>query len=333
MKRAGGWLLGLLIVASLTGGGGFVLRRLLNREVTTVVFVSGAGRDPTDRALQRGFRLALDEVGSRAGRFRIELGTTAYSSAAWLGTSEAFLLKGDHQPRPLSISVFDTHPSEPTDCFRITPGCEQQASAAAAWAKKSGAARVYLLREEGSLRSESIAAAFASRAKELGLTVEGPFSSSITSELIRHVMASHPDLVFYSGEEAPYSETQRLFSAFRAYGYRGTLLMGEADPEVSFLATRPDLVDGTYLVSPFAPAPPELAQAMGTTPGPHVTAGYFAMKAALEAIDRANSIDPEELRRAAATLPYFDAQGKAALRKCALYRARDNKFEFVELLD
>src|SRR5262245_41422601 len=100
------------------------------------------------------------------------------------------------------------------------------------------------------------------------------------------------------------------------------LAMAEPDPEVSFLATRPDLVDGTYLVSPFAPAPPELAKAIGTTPGPHVTAGYFAMKAALEAIDRANSIDPEELRRAAAKLPYFDAQGREALRKCALYRAK-----------
>src|SRR6185503_12297679 len=131
------------------------------------------------------------------------------------------------------------------------------------------------------------------------------FPVSEKAELIKLILASRPDLVFYSGEESPYSETHRFFSALRAFGYAGTLLTGEADPEVSFLATRPDLVEGTYLVSPFAPAPPELAAAMKSTPGPHVTAGYFAMKAALEAIDRANSIEPAELRRAAARLPYF----------------------------
>ena len=72
---------------------------------------------------------------------------------------------------------------------------------------------------------------------------------------------------------------------------------------------------------------------MGSTPGPHVTAGYYAMKAALEAIDLANSAEPDELRRAATRLPYFDARGRAALRKCALYVARNGRFEFVELLD
>jgi ABC-type branched-subunit amino acid transport system substrate-binding protein len=222
---------------------------------------------------------------------------------------------------------------EPRDCFRITPGCEQQGRSAAAWAKKSGAARVTLVREAGSRRSESIAAAFGSRARELGLTVAGEFYASEKAELINLILASRPDLVFYSGEEAPYSETHRFFSALRAFGYAQTLLTGEADPEVSFLATRPDLQDGMYLVSPFAPAPPELAARMATTPGPHVTAGYFAMKATLEAIDRANSIDLAELQRAAARLPYFDAQGRAALRTCALYVARSGKFEFVELLE
>jgi hypothetical protein len=147
------------------------------------------------------------------------------------------------------------------------------------------------------------------------------------------VLAAKPDLVFYAGEDAPYRTTFKLFSQLRQKGFGGPLLTADADPETSFLATRPDLVDGTYLVSPFAPAPPELSAAMGTVPGPHVTAGYYAMKAALEAIDRANSVEPADLRRAAAQLPYFDAKGGAALRKCALYGARAGRYEFVELLD
>ena len=85
-------------------------------------------------------------------------------------------------------------------------------------------------------------------------------------------------------------------------------------------------------MSPFAPAPKEVADRMGFIPGPHVTTGYFAMKAILDAIDQANSVDEADLHRAAEKLPYFDAQGRAALRPCALYVARNGLFEFVETL-
>jgi hypothetical protein len=338
MKRAGGWLLGLLIIASLAGGGWFALRRVFIRETVSVFLLqTDESRDPTTQALNRGILAALQECGERAGKYRVQYiafkPEDAWNAAVWIGTSESLLLKGDNPVFPLFISAFDTHPWDPSNCFRVTPGCERQGLAAAIWAKKSGAARVFLLREAGSRRSEAIAAAFFKAARDRGITVLNELYTSPAQTLSDLVLAAKPDLVFYTGEEAPYGSAYRHFSALRASGFVGPFLMGDADPEVSFLATRPDLVDGTYLVSPFAPAPPELAQAMGVTPGPHVTAGYFAMKAALEAIDRANSIDPEELRRAAATLPYFDAQGKAALRKCALYRVRDNTFEFVELLD
>jgi ABC-type branched-subunit amino acid transport system substrate-binding protein len=340
MKRAGGWLLGLLVVATLAGGACFALRHALNREVVAVVYLrSDLGDGPTGQAMARGAQFALEEATHRAGRFRIELldhppseQDEASPVAAWFGTSQAVLSMGDVQPAPFCVSAFDTHPLEPTGCFRISPGCERQGQVAAAWVKESGAARIFLIQEAGSRRSETIAAAFASRIRELGLPVAGRIYSSPKPEILDLILAAQPDLVFYSGEEAPYSTSQRLFSGLRAKGYAGTLIMGEADPEVSFLATRPELVDGTYLVSPFAPAPPELAARMGTTPGPHVTAGYFAMKAVLDAIDRANSIDAADLRRSAARLPYFDQEGRAALRPCALYVARGGKFEYVETL-
>jgi hypothetical protein len=340
VKRAGGWFLGLLIIAAMAGGGGLALRRVLHREEAAVLLLN-SGRDPTDQALERGARWALEEYGGRAGQFKITLwpllagrgSADVLPQAAWIGSSEAVLIQGDVQPVPFKITAFDTHPTEPTGCFRISPGCEQQGRAAAAWAKKSRAARVFLIREAGSRRSEAIASAFDSAAQKLGIALAGELPTTKGPRLFDLVVAAKPDLVFYSGEEAPYSTAHQLSSALREKGYRGPFLMGEADPEVSFLATRPDLVEGTYLVSPFAPATPELARSMGSTPGPHVTAGYYAMKAILEAIDRADSIDPEDLRRAAARLPYFDAQGRAALRKCALYVAKGGTFEFVELLD
>jgi hypothetical protein len=332
MRRSGGWVLGLAVVLAMAGGGGFVLRRVLKRIPLTIALLrAGNGRGPTDDAIERGARIALQEWGGRAGRYRIQLSTNGpEDSSVWIGTSEALLLQGDRQPVPFLISALDTHPAEPTGCYRILPGCARQGRGAAAWAKKSGSARVFLLRDTPSLRSEAIAAAFMSSARKLGLAVEGPLEYG--GEYVDRVLASRADLVFYSGEEAPYATAYKLFTTLRERGFTGTLLMGEADPEVSFLTTRPDLVEGSYLVSPFAPAPAELAARMDDVPGPHVTAGYFAMKAALETIDLANSIHPEDLRRAAGKLPYFDTQGEAALRLCALYVARNGKFEFIETL-
>lgn len=336
MKRAGGWILGLLVVASMAGAAWFVVRPALHRRTMAVLVAAGdRGDTPTRRALLRGARQALDEATFRAGSFKIVLiedfvrdMEPNYHLGPWFGTSEAILRRGDQQPRLLRVSAIETHPRDVSDTFQITPSFERQGRAAAAWAKKRQAKRVSLLYDSGNTRSEAIAAAFGTVAKFSGLEIEALAATSLND-----VLAAKPDLVFYAGEDAPYNTTYTMFSQLREKGFNGPLITAEADPEVSFLATRPDLVDGTYLVSPFAPAPPELAKTMGTSPGPHVTAGYYAMKAALEAIDRADSTEPEDLRSAAAGLPYFDALGRAALRKCALYIARNGRYEFVELLD
>jgi hypothetical protein len=330
VKRAGGWLLGLLVIAVMGAAGAYVVRRVTPRETATVVlFLRYGDYDPTAEALKRGARFALEETRSRAGHYRVHLIEFSQgfvpSSSIWLGTSEDILRLGDVQPPPFTMTVVDTHPWNPAGSFRITPGCDRQGKAAAAWAKKSGAARIVLLRDKSNLRSQAIATAFAASAQ----IVEEPLDDSL--ENVDRILAAKANLVFYSGEQAPYSTAYNLFAALRGKGYDGTLLMGDADPNVSFLAIRPDLLDGTYLVSPFAPAPPDLAARMGKTPGPHVTAGYLALKATLEAIDYANSTEPADLRRAAAKLPYFDAAG-ASTRPCALYVARNGLFQFVEVL-
>jgi hypothetical protein len=57
VKRAGGWVLGLLVVASMAGGTWFVVRPALNRKTIAVIFLdSGRGDTPTRRALLRGAR-------------------------------------------------------------------------------------------------------------------------------------------------------------------------------------------------------------------------------------------------------------------------------------
>ena len=330
-RRAGGWILALLVVGTMGGGGWFALRRALHREDAVIaLLIDPNGPYPTRQALERGASFALEQAGHRAGKYRLTIsaifpGLSDLSSpvAAWVGPGEALLSRGHLQGRPFSVSIFDTHPTEPQDWYPVTPGWSQQGAAAARWARKTGASRVFLIRDAGSLRSKAIAAAFEKAAAAQGLAMTG--AADATMENVGRILISEADLVFFSGEEAPYALTTRLFKALREKGFSGSLVSGEADPQVSFLATRPDLLEGTYLVSPFAPAPPELAARMKSVPGPHMTAGYVAMKAVLEAIDHANSIKEEDLHRAwaARTFP---------LRPCALYVARNGLFEFVEPL-
>ena len=314
------------------GGAWFALRRALQREDAVIaLLLSGNDSIPTRQAIERGASIALEEAGHRAGKYRLMIDSlypaTVYSNptpvAAWVGPGEAILSRGAAQGRPFSVSVFDDHPAEPQDWYPITPGWSQQGIAAARWARKAGASRVFLIRDAGSLRSKAIAASFEKAAAADGLSLTG--TADATMENVGKILVSEADLVFFSGEEAPYALTTRLFKALREKGFAGSLVSGEADPQVSFLATRPDLVDGTYLVSPFAPAPPELAARMKSVPGPHITAGYVAMKAVLDTIDHANSIKEEDLHRAWAARSF-------PLRPCALYVARNGLFEFVETL-
>jgi ABC-type branched-subunit amino acid transport system substrate-binding protein len=328
VKRASGWFLGLLAIASMGGGGWFALRRTLIAETVTVVLMRTGNSEPTLKALARGAAAALEERGGRAGRFKVRLHEAdpdtplPEKSISWIGTSEAMMLKGDFQPTPLKVAAFDVHPWRSLGACSLSVTLPQLGDLAAAWAKKSNAARVLLVREPGYLRSTAIADRFVAEAGRLGLTLLADRSSA-EPDLTEQILSARPDLVFFSGEEAPYGTAEKIFGPLRAKGFAGPLVMAEADPEVSFLATRPDLVEGCYLITPFAPAPADVAARIGT--GPHVTAGYFAMKAVLDTLERADSSDEEELRSAAARVPNLD-------RPCASYVARSNRFRFVEEL-
>ncbi|MBI3855577.1 MAG: hypothetical protein HY293_07780 [Planctomycetes bacterium] len=294
-------------------------------------------RQPTIDALRRGAQFALHEARGRAGRFKVRLADTPPAmtpnrcTAAWIGSSLALMQKGEWDSAAMNVAAFDTHPWESASTLHLTPGCLRQGEAAARWAKRGKAERIYVVQDEDELPSKTIADGFVREAVLAGLNVVQVEGFSET-RLVPHILAAKADFVFFSGEEAPYGTTRKLFSALREQGFQGTLAAGDADPGVSFLATRPSIVEGTYLVSPFAPAPPDVAARMGFVPGPHVTAGYFAMKAVLDSLDLANSIDPNVLWRGTPRLPYFDAERRAAQRPCALYVARNGLFEFVEEL-
>ena len=329
MKRAGGWLLGVLVVVAMAAGGWFALRRTLFAETVTVVLMRTGNSDPTMKALSRGAAAALAERSGRAGRFRVRLHEAdpdtdlPEKTVIWIGTSEGMNLKNDFHAT-LKVAAFDVDPWRNLGATSLSVTLPQLGDLAAGWAKKSNAARVLLIRDKESTHSMFIADRFIKEARRLGLTLVADRSAA-EPDLTEQILSARPDLVFFSGEKAPYGTAKKIFGPLREKGFAGPLVMAEADPEVSYLATRPDLVEGCYLITPFAPAPPDVAARMQTTQGPHVTAGYFAMKAVLDILDQADSSDEVELRRAATRVPNL-------ARPCAVYVARSNLFRFVEEL-
>src|SRR5262245_60659368 len=190
--------------------GWFTLRGAFHRQTIGILFLySARGEGPTHQAIWRGAEVALAESTGRAGRYRVKMGEVFRTGpdgtevAARIGTSEALLAQGLLLEPPFFVSVVDTHPHDPKGCFRVTPGCSRQGQAAAAWAKKSGASRPALLVERTSLRSRAIAAAFKASI---------PVAGEADVEDADRLLELKPDLIFFSGEEAPYSTAFKVFS-------------------------------------------------------------------------------------------------------------------------
>ena len=331
MRRAGGWILGFCIVAAMAGGAWIGLRPVLTRE-TLLIGVTRGERDPSSDAMLSGMRFALDEVGNRAGNCRVELfDPSAQPSrqpavSMTLGTPhllQATASDGDGTlGKPLKTVSMSVYP------LRVLPDLTELGAAAAVWSRESGASRTVLLSDEPSDRSQQVAEGFVKEGPRPLAHLDATGGGAGGPEpLTDRILAQKPDLVFYSGEDAPYGRAFELFDALRKRGYAGRLAMADADPEVSFLAVPTRVVDGTLLVSPIGPPSREFAAAYepatGRHAGPHAWPGYLLMKAVLERIERARS------GRAAALRDAF-WENPSPPRPCALYVARDGKFAFLQ---
>lgn len=331
MRRAGGWVLGAVVVAAMAGGGWIALRPLFTRETVTIgYFRSAMGRDPSNDAMFSGAQFALQEAGGRAGRFKLEFADfkTPYSKLpmVWIGTSEALAESGDTQPERFRISLIGTHPQNVRGELRILADYDDQGRAAAEWAKSKGFSSVFILLDTGDTKGGGIGDVF-----RLGFPTSpiNHIDPNQWRDEVERILLYAPDLLFYSGEEAPYGVAEPLFKHLRAKGLAGTILMGEKDPEVSFLALPCRVPEGTMLISPIGPPSKEFAAAYepatGRHAGPHGWVGYQAMKAALDVLDRAESARPEEFQSIADRLA-------PARRPCFLYTARKGTWEFVQEL-
>ncbi len=336
MRRAGGWVLGFVVVAAMAGGGWLGLRPVFTRETVTIgYFRSAIGRDPSNDAMFSGAQFALQEAGGRAGRFKVEFADfkTPYSKLpmVWIGTSDALREGGDVQPEPLRISLMDSLPQFEAEYVHVLATYDEQGRAAGRWAKSSGARFVFLLTENPITKGGGIYDGF--RREYPGASpahVDPADAATRWRDLVGRIVDFAPDLIFYTGEEAPYGLAEGLFTALREKGFAGRVAMAERDPEVSFLALPCRVPEGTMLISPIGPPSKEFAAkyepATGRHAGPHGWVGYQAMKSALDILERMNNLPfkdfPEVVDRMPPTRP-----------PCFLYAARNGRFEFVQKLE
>jgi hypothetical protein len=329
MRRAGGWVLGLLAVAAMAGGAWFALRPLFQRETIDIVFLrSVQGRDPTDDAIESGARFALAEAGGRAGGYRLSLvpvkGSLVERPIIFLGPGEAIAARGSNAI--LNVAALDS-PLWSAGDVKFMSGFDVLAAAAGRWALRKGAKRIALVEDSG-LRGRNVRQSFEEWATGQGLEICAlPHPSLDLAERLRVTLEGKPDLVFYTGEEPPYTATEAFFEALVERGFRGILLTVDVDPEVSFLALPSTFPAGTMLLSPLSPPSAEFAAryepATGRKAGPHAWPGYLAMRWALDVLERTRSLDSDDVKCAVREVP-------PPKRVLSLYSVKDGDFIFVE---
>jgi len=299
MGRTAGGVLGIAAVAAIAGAGWLAMRPLRNRETLTLVVNRGL-RDPSSDAMVSGMRFALAEAGNRAGMFRIELMEARHSFPAHarvcINLGSAPLIETGIEEPGTGVTLDSADPPLP---LRPVADAREVGLAAGRWASETGSRTPVLLRNRNHPVSFIIARAF-----QEGAAPERPPLDEELEEgasdyparlktLVEQTIAAHPDLVFYSGEEAPYGRAFEMFDALRKGGFAGRLAMGDSDPEVSFLAIPTPVVEGTFLVSPIGPPSPGFAAAYepatGRRAGPHAWPGYVAMNELLRVLDQATS--------------------------------------------
>lgn len=356
MKRLVG--AGVLVMLA---GGFLALRPYFFRETLTLALVGVHVPTPYPRQVLIGIDLALQERSFRAGRFKIRAGEVEghlLASHFQSGTVQDFregpdrlkveiaavidmgldvwaldTLAGGGLPTVSAESAYPLPVFEGSGgalLFRVVPPAERLGAAAAHWANRPGANRVFLLEEMFDDRSILVANAFR-RNRGIERVGEIRFHQPYDS-LADEILRARPDAVFMAGEPRPQTKTREIFSRLRERGFGGELLFADSDPAGSLVVLAPvPFPEGCRLVSLLAPPPADFTAKVGYAP-PGAWYGYRAAKAALDAIERAESKDWRAIRRSLAALPAFDANGEPASPVTALYTFKNGSWTFTETL-
>jgi hypothetical protein len=300
MGRAGGWILGLVVVIGMAAAGFVGLRPVLFRKTVTIHFNSSVQWNPQEvKAVSQAF----EEKGFRAGSFRV---TPAFVSQWKQQGNQLLIMRSGPQ---WSVIGPDDPPLEPNVLY-LYPHDRIVGNQAARWARRSGMQRVFLL------SFGEFEAGFKEEATAAGIECRSDLLKSQGHSLVDGVLATNPELIILGRPVRP------IVDALRKSGYSGKVLAYDDDFDPGHYSGRqPAELEGLFCAASFTPAPVALTEFWG-----HRMASLV-----LDAIDRANTDDHTAIYRSLAASAEFTADGSSTFPG-ALYVVRKGILEFVEPL-
>jgi branched-chain amino acid transport system substrate-binding protein len=246
------------------------------------------------------------------------------------------------------------YPSGERTFSRVVPTDDVQASAAARWARKLGASKVFVV-DDKSVEGQSLIEQFRAAAKLAHLSVVGRKGMDPRADdyrdFSREVAKAHPDLVYFGGGV---ESNARAFWRDLGAALPHALLMGSARLMApAFYSGLRSAGERTFLVSAAqdeSALPPlgrrflhDYRRAFGEQADPYAAYGHAAMSLLLDAIRRAGSgagkrgkIVDEVLatRDFDSVIGTFslDDNGDTTLNRVGGYRVRNGRLEFVRPL-
>jgi branched-chain amino acid transport system substrate-binding protein len=206
---------------------------------------------------------------------------------------------------------------------RVVPADDLQGAAAANWAKKLGAQKVYVL-DDTQLYGHGIATVFTDTAKKIGLNVLGgpegiDDKAADYRALAEKIRGTSPDLVYFGG--ITQANAGKLWQDIKAVMPQVKMMGPDGILEKAFIDAAGPAAEGTYIT--FGGLGPSKLTGKGadwykaykakfnSEPEAYAAYGYDAAKAVLNALQRAGSADRGAIRDAVFATKDFDgALGK-----------------------
>lgn len=304
MGRAGGWILGLVVVVGMAATAVLGLRPILFRK--TLVF-EYPNAETLSAEQMKAIQLAFAERNHRAGSFRVIPGFITGPLASRPRTNVLTL--------QFAGGTWTTsRPDGGQEALTLIPTTYHVGLQAARWARRLAVTRVFAIPQAyiGMTTADEFARGFRQEAGSLGLAFGAPSSNPQGKSLVDQVLEFRTELLIL-----PPVEPSVLIDALRTTGYAGKVLIF-----TEWSKPGPGL-EGTLFVSRYFPPP---ATALSTDYYAHLMTTL-----ALEAIERAGTDDPKQIYKALAASPEFDEDGFSTLPG-GLYVVRKGAVQFVEPL-
>lgn len=317
MGRAGGWILGLVVVVGMSVAAFVGFRSILFRKIVTVEFSSV---DDWKDAPKAGIQLALEEKQFRAGRFKTQ---AAFLTGSLSLKPESPSLTIQRVGRYWAAMRPAGSAADVNQLFLI-PHSQEIGIRSALWAQRAGIRTVFFI----SAANDGIPfeSGFRSQASAAGIDCRSEYLYPQGRSLVDAVVASKATLVILGRSDAA-----RLIDPLRSSGYTGRFLVINPDlTDIRPPGASEAMLEDVLMASCLPPFSSSLGAKQKTT-DPNEYLAYRMSSIVLEAIEKADTDDPAMIFRELSLSPEFKADGYSSLAG-GLYVVKKGALQFVEPL-